>query len=63
MELSRLRSTLGTLGGLCHHDILVVVLPYIAEVRVLAGGYLLAGFLCLWCRMLEVADESHGLVE
>jgi hypothetical protein len=56
MKLSQLCNTLGTYESLCHHDILVVELTYVAEVRVLIGGYLLAGFLSFWCHMLaEVA--------
>jgi hypothetical protein len=47
MRLSRLRSTSKICEGLCHRGILVVVLPYIVEARMLARGCLLAEFLCL----------------
>jgi hypothetical protein len=41
----------------------VVVLLYIVEARALVVGYLLAGFLCLWCHVvIVVASKLHGLV-
>jgi hypothetical protein len=41
----------------------VVVVLCATEARVLAVGYLLAGFLCLWCHIVvEAAGRFHGLV-
>jgi hypothetical protein len=63
MKLWWLRSTSRICEDLCHHGILVVVLLYIVEARALVVGYLLAGFLCLWCHVvIVVASKLHGLV-
>jgi hypothetical protein len=42
-------------GGLCRHGILVVVLLYIVEAKVLVAGYLLMGFLYLWGHIVAEA--------
>jgi hypothetical protein len=63
MKLWRFRNTSGICGGVCRHGILAVVLLYITEAKALAAGYLLAGFLCLWCHIVvEVVGRFCGLV-
>ena len=49
---------------MCCHDISVVGLLCIAGAKAQAEGCLLAGFLCLWWRVLaEAADRFRELVE
>jgi hypothetical protein len=63
MKPWQLCSTSRICRGQCHHGILAVVLLCITVARVLAIGYLLVGFWCMWCHFVEeAAGRFFGLV-
>jgi hypothetical protein len=63
MKIWQLHNTSGICEGLYRHGILVVVLLYIVEARVLVASCLLADFLCLWYDIVAKADGIFcGLV-